>query len=79
MTIHADWIKILKSWAPSAFTPHLPIAPEAAFIDGQIKLMGMPHGDGIAPSWDLFLRAQFINPIERHWRYVPNTSVQKKA
>jgi hypothetical protein len=69
MTIHADWIHQFKSWAPDAFTSEIPQPPVAGFIDGQIKLMGMPRPQTGVPTWDLFLRSQFIAPIQHMWRY----------
>lgn len=68
MTIHADWIHQFKSWAPDAFTSDIPQPPVAGFIDGQIKLMGMPRPETGVPTWDLFLKAQFITPIQHMWR-----------
>jgi len=55
-------VKILKGSCPQAFTAGRPAAckPQAAFIDGQIKLM--------APSWiktwEEFVRQQFVKPIQ---------------
>ena len=48
MTIHADWISQFKDWAPDAFNAKSDPAFEpgqeiVGFIDGQIKLMGMPR------------------------------------
>ena len=97
MTIHSDWLHLMKgvcpqvclreharahageltSCPPQAFSKDPPIAqPDSAFIDAQIKLMAMPRpsgGEGEergAPTWALFLRKQFVRPIETHWRCV---------
>ncbi len=48
MTIHADWISQFKDWAPNAFNAasdpaFAPGQEIVGFIDGQIKLMGMPR------------------------------------
>lgn len=48
MTIHADWISQFKDWAPHAFNAKSdptfePGQEVVGFIDGQIKLMGMPR------------------------------------
>ena len=45
MTIHADFVKILKNECPDAFTRTLPAqqAPDTVFIDGQVKLMKAPN------------------------------------
>lgn len=67
ITIDSEWVKILKTSCPGAFTPHRPVAckPCVAFIDGQIKLM--------APSWiqtwDEFAKRQFIKPIQDCFDY----------
>ena len=55
MTIHGDWLRLFKTWAPQAFDVNLiqedggePAEREeegqkvAAFIDAQIKLMSLP-------------------------------------
>lgn len=70
MTIHADWIHLFKSWAPDAFSRGIPqtAPPIAGFIDGQIKLMGMTRSDSGVPTWDLFLKSQFVTPIQSMWR-----------
>ena len=54
----------MKALCPEGFTPHLPIQPDVSFIDGQIKLMSMPSQN---PSWETFIRRQFVCPIEKHW------------
>jgi len=61
MTIERQWIEIMKTEVPDAFTEEPPFAPEAAFIDAQIKLMAMPHEF----SWDVYLHRQFVLPIHQ--------------
>jgi hypothetical protein len=69
MTIHHDWIGLFKSWVPVAFSKTLPARIEAGFIDGQIKIMGLPRPAGDSrPTWEIFLRAQFTRPVEKLWR-----------
>lgn len=69
MTIHHDWIGLFKTWVPVAFSRDAPTNLEAGFIDGQIKLMGLPRpAENTRPTWEIFLQAQFIRPIERLWR-----------
>jgi hypothetical protein len=70
MTIHRDWLMMMKDLCPTAFTETIPMQPEVGFIDGQIKLMAMPRPPSGVPTWELFLRQQFVKPIERHWRLV---------
>ena len=69
MTIHSDWLHLMKANCPGAFTKDVPFTPEIAFIDGQIKLMAMckPVSGG-TPTWECFLQRQFVRPIENHWR-----------
>lgn len=73
MTIHSDWIGLMKKIVPAAFSPSLPVLPEAGFIDGQIKLMGLSRPRdpetgirGVA-TWEHLLQAQFRAPIEKMW------------
>ena len=81
MTIHADWLKAFREWAPEAFSGE-PIEKEeenergptttterrTGYIDGQIKLMGMPHPENGPPTWELFIKAQFVSSVEAMWR-----------
>lgn len=59
MTIERQWFEVMKFEVPDAFTPTIPFAPEAGFIDAQIKLMAM----GADATWEGFLRRQFVAPI----------------
>ena len=63
MTIHADFVKILKNECPDAFTRTLPAqqAPDTVFIDGQVKLM---KADEIK-TWAVFLNVMFFKTLER--------------
>lgn len=64
MTIHTQWMTILRQDASDAFT-HAPQSPvHASFIDGQIKLM---KSDAIQ-TWSHFLYSQFSSVIMRHFR-----------
>jgi len=59
MTIERQWLEVMKSEVPEAFTSEIPLAPRAGFIDAQIKLMAMPH----ECMWDVYLRKQFLSPV----------------
>ena len=63
MTIHADFIKILKEGCSQAFVNELPAeaTPTIAFIDGQVKLMKAEY----IMSWSIFLQVQFYKTIEK--------------
>ena len=63
MTIHTQWMHILRENATDAFHTSLPETAQASFIDGQIKLM---KGDSIQ-SWSHFLYSQFTSVIKRHF------------
>jgi hypothetical protein len=53
MTIHADFVKILKNECPDAFSDSLmpQQSPDTVFIDGQVKLM---KADDVK-TWTVFL------------------------
>ena len=61
MTIHSDWVKILKRANGSCFSRQCPSAPHVVFIDGQIKLMCGGH----VRTWLHFFQAQFVDTIEK--------------
>lgn len=63
MTINREWVKILKTQSPSAFSAHLPQNANirTVFIDGQIKLMKSDY----VQCWKQFVRIQFISYIEQ--------------
>jgi hypothetical protein len=63
MTIHTQWMKLLREQADCAFGTALPKPAEASFIDGQIKLM---KGDSVQ-TWSHFLYSQFSALITRHF------------
>ena len=83
MTIHSDWLQLMKTTCPAAFTKAVPFTPSLAFIDGQIKLMAMCRPQpGSAPTWECFLTRQFVRPIENHWRshsHTPHPTVVRTA
>jgi len=60
MTIERQWLEIMKTEVPEAFTDDAPFQVRAGFIDAQIKLMSMPH----EYEWDTFLLKQFRQPVE---------------
>lgn len=63
MTIERQWFEIMKTEVPDAFQDQLTDAekelPKAAFMDGQIKLMGMVS----EYEWQPFLLKQFVQPL----------------
>lgn len=61
MTIDSNWLKVVKQGCPSAFTPQSPLPAGVVFIDGQIRLMKPDY----IRTWDLFVRKQFIEVIDR--------------
>jgi len=63
MTIHSDYVKILKKECPGAFTETLSpeLRPDTVFIDGQVKLM---KADDVK-TWTVFLNVMFFKTIER--------------
>ena len=64
MTIHRQWVEVMKSTSPDAFQPSIPFTPSAAFIDAQIKLMGVSKNQ---TTWETFLR-QFTSRVDHFWR-----------
>lgn len=64
MTIDSSWIACMKSDVPAAFTSSAPFAPDAVFIDGQIKLM-CPNIEGTL-TWDEYIRRQFERSIVKY-------------
>ena len=63
MTIHTQWMTIMRQDACDAFSS-APVSPtEASFIDGQIKLM---KAESIQ-TWSHFLYSQFTATIMRHF------------
>jgi len=61
MTINSEWVSILKTSHPAAFTEALPTVPVSWFVDGQIKLM---KGAWIN-TWEVFFQMQFVRTIDR--------------
>ena len=61
MTIDSDWLRIAKQGCPHAFTANHPFPGGTVFIDGQIRLMKPDY----IKTWDLFVRKQFIEVIDR--------------
>ena len=64
MTINRQWIEIMKTNSPDAFRRDMPFVPAAAFIDAQIKLMGVSKH---MTTWETFLR-QFTSSVDQFWR-----------
>lgn len=73
MTIHADFVKVLKEGCPKAFmdTMTREMSPNVVFIDGQVKLM---KAESIT-TWSLFLKTQFYNTIEKAYGMGSDTVV----
>lgn len=65
MTIDSSWIACFKEEAPQAFTSHPPFAPDAVFIDGQIRLM--PAGIEGVVSWEDYIQRQFERHISKYF------------
>ena len=67
MTIHADFVKILKNECPDAFSETLmpQLCPDTVFIDGQVKLM---KADDVK-TWTVFLNVMFFKTIERCFKH----------
>lgn len=67
MTIHSDYVKILKRERADAFTDALSpeLRPDTVFIDGQVKLM---KADDIK-TWTVFLNVMFFKTIERCFKH----------
>lgn len=61
MTIDSSWLTSFKEDLPHAFTQRPPFHPNAAFIDGQIRLMQGPPGE--PQTWDDFIYRQFTRHL----------------
>ena len=61
MTIHSDWVKILKRANAGAFSSRCPSQPYVAFVDGQIKLMCGSH----IKTWAQFFNTQIVATIDQ--------------
>jgi hypothetical protein len=61
MTIDRGYLEICKKISPGAFSRALPFKPQTAFIDGQLHLMR----PSFINTWDMFLKIQYVNPINR--------------
>ena len=64
MTIHTQWMTLMRQEASDAFTREPQSATEASFIDGQIKLMKSES----VQTWSHFLYSQFTSVVMRHFR-----------
>jgi len=64
MTIHRQWVEIMKNTCPDAFSKEVPFTANVAFIDAQIKLMGVSKHQ---TTWEEFLR-QFSSRVDHFWR-----------
>lgn len=64
MTIHSDWARLLRDECPEAFYAQPPddVAFDVGVIDGHLQLMCLHAGFG---TWEVFLHALFVRPIER--------------
>lgn len=71
MTIDSDWVEVMKSEAPEAFTKSPPFPPQAAYIDGMPLLMAA----GTTRRWDDLVKRNFANPITRYFRMNAKTVV----
>jgi hypothetical protein len=71
MTIDRGYLEIWKEIAPHAFTAELPFEPTTAFLDGQLHLMRASFMN----TWEVFLDVQFVNPLNRLFRWGATTVV----
>lgn len=71
MTIHADFVKILKENNIEAFSDKLKFKPDLVFIDGQVKLM---KAESIN-TWPTFLNVQFFSLIDKCFQWGADTIV----
>ena len=64
MTIHSDWARLLYDECPEAFHDKVPSDGDfdVGIIDGHLQLMCLHDGFG---TWERFLHALFVRPIER--------------
>ena len=82
MTIQRQWVEIMKTECPSAFTQVPPFRPKVAFIDGMPLLMVSER----TKTWDQLVRNNFASACKRFmgigadtvvlafdvYQYVPN-------
>ena len=61
MTIHRDWIGVMKEECPAAFTKDIPFKPKVAFIDGMPLLMKSSH----ITRWSELVNFNFARPVKR--------------
>ena len=54
----------MKNTCPDAFSKEVPFTAKVAFIDAQIKLMGVSKHQ---TTWEEFLR-QFSSRVDHFWR-----------
>jgi hypothetical protein len=71
MTIDRGFLEIWKDIAPHAFCSEIPFEPDTAFLDGQLHLMRA----SFMHTWDVFLNVQFVNPLNRLFRWGATTVV----
>lgn len=71
MTIHRDWVGVMKAECPEAFTPHPPLRPRVAFIDGMPSLM---KGASVC-RWHDLIGASFMMPVKRFFGMGAHTVV----
>lgn len=63
MTIDSTWLCAFKEELPHAFTKKRPFDPDAAFVDGQIRLMQGAQSEPL--TWDDFIYRQFSRHLQR--------------
>jgi hypothetical protein len=71
MTIDRGFLEIWKDISPQAFTAEIPFTPSIAFLDGQLHLMRA----SFMHTWEVFLEVQFVNPLNRLFRWGATTVV----
>jgi hypothetical protein len=71
MTIHRDWIGIMKEESPAAFTKTPPFVPRVAFIDGMPLLMKSES----VTRWQDLVRFNFLSALNRFYSMGAKTVV----
>lgn len=63
MTIHRDWIGIMKEECPCAFTKSIPFRPEVAYLDGMPLLMKA----GSISTWSELVKFNFARHVKKFY------------
>ena len=71
MTIDSEWIKLFKQQDNSAFHKLIPIRPDVAFIDGQIRLQKGKH----IQTWTDLINFNFVRTVEKWFKTGAKTVV----